>query len=281
MSWPVLWGSPFWFLIHSAAWSHVAGPWDRGLEEDAGEFLRGLAAMLPCPSCRVHATAYLKAHEPVFHSGLEFWRFTVDFHNEVSGRVKKASMSYAAAESALLDRLRGLGFRSVHAAFAAEYFFVLFYCSYTYTPTPDKASDAEQMTLRRFLTAVCPMLPFRARSLRALVCGLNLESRESTFASMATLYNAAAVELGYVQRTVEEQRLGFLQQVSPQQYGPLVDANRKREEDHKRLCEQQTSHQCELHRYQIATAVLASLLGILVIAAATATFVVKKNSKKT
>ena len=97
---PAYWGSVFWFTLHNSSISYpeVASPL---FIERAKYFILGIPVMLPCDSCRDHATSYIEYHKDkldvICNGRKNFFQFFVDFHNYVNARHGKKIFSYEEA----------------------------------------------------------------------------------------------------------------------------------------------------------------------------------------
>lgn len=82
-------GPPVWHLIHQIALK------DSSLEVGEAQLLmEGIVAFFPCPHCRAHGESYL-LNNPV---ALPFYDWTVEYHNAVNKRARKAEWTLAKAK---------------------------------------------------------------------------------------------------------------------------------------------------------------------------------------
>lgn len=94
---PEVWGPHFWFTLHNGALNYpsLANPL---CIERMKNFIIGIPVMIPCETCKEHATAYIESHKDYLEhicSGRDkLFKFFVDFHNYVNIRLKKPEMSY-------------------------------------------------------------------------------------------------------------------------------------------------------------------------------------------
>lgn len=98
MSWPPAWGPLYWKALHSIAlrYCDVCNL----TEVDSatiGRFCHQYCSVLPCIGCRLHALQFIRANPPKFKTGLEFWVYTVKFHNSVNTRLNRRVVSEAEA----------------------------------------------------------------------------------------------------------------------------------------------------------------------------------------
>lgn len=94
---PEVWGPPFWFTLHNGALNYpsLANPL---CIERMKNFIIGIPVMIPCETCKEHATAYIEQHKDYLDytcaSRDKLFKFFVDFHNYVNIRLKKPEMGY-------------------------------------------------------------------------------------------------------------------------------------------------------------------------------------------
>lgn len=87
---PAVWGPFFWHTIHIVALSYPKEPTYTD-KRAAKEFYESLVFLLPCPTCREHYSAHLRA-KPIatfLDSRADLFRWTVSIHNEVNKMLKK------------------------------------------------------------------------------------------------------------------------------------------------------------------------------------------------
>jgi hypothetical protein len=93
---PEVWGPHFWFTLHNGALNYpsLANPL---CIERMKNFILGIPVMIPCETCKEHATGYIEQHKEYLDytcSGREkLFKFFVDFHNIVNVRLNKPEMS--------------------------------------------------------------------------------------------------------------------------------------------------------------------------------------------
>jgi len=94
---PEVWGPPFWFTLHNGALNYpsLANPL---CIERMKNFIIGIPVMIPCETCKEHATSYIETNKDyldyICASRDKLFKFFVDFHNFVNIRLKKPEMSY-------------------------------------------------------------------------------------------------------------------------------------------------------------------------------------------
>jgi hypothetical protein len=99
---PISWGPPFWYTLHNGAYHYPehAGPLHA---ERMKNFIIGIPIMVPCVTCKEHATAFIEKNRnklnDICSSRDSLFKFFVDFHNKVNERYKKPILSYEEAYS--------------------------------------------------------------------------------------------------------------------------------------------------------------------------------------
>jgi hypothetical protein len=97
---PLLWGPPFWYTLHNGAYHYPehAGPLH---VERMKNFILAIPIMIPCATCKEHATAFIDNYRPKLDNicaGKDsLFKFFVDFHNQVNKRYGKPELSYEEA----------------------------------------------------------------------------------------------------------------------------------------------------------------------------------------
>lgn len=97
---PVLWGPAFWYTLHNGAFHYPehASPLHA---ERMKNFIIGIPVMVPCATCKEHATAFIEKHRKkltsICASKETLFNFFVDFHNQVNKRYGKPVLSYEEA----------------------------------------------------------------------------------------------------------------------------------------------------------------------------------------
>jgi hypothetical protein len=85
-----IWGPIKWKELHCRAL--IDFPMDKE-EQWFEEFLDGL----PCPHCRKHFEQFLEKHPPPFENRESFFKWTVDAHNHVNGKLGKKEIDHQEA----------------------------------------------------------------------------------------------------------------------------------------------------------------------------------------
>ena len=96
---PSVSGPPFWFTLHngSAYLPEVLSPISA---QRLRNFIDGIPEMHPCTKCSEHAREYIENHKDRINqmkTGNDFFKFFVDFHNDVNRRLNKPCVSYEQA----------------------------------------------------------------------------------------------------------------------------------------------------------------------------------------
>jgi hypothetical protein len=93
---PSVWGPPMWFSLHNGAAKYPIEASPICIEK-MKNYIIGLPIMLPCPTCRLHATNHIEKHKKnldiVCSNRKNLFKFFVDFHNIVNRRYRKKEMS--------------------------------------------------------------------------------------------------------------------------------------------------------------------------------------------
>ena len=94
---PVEWGPPFWYTLHNGVYHYPehASPLH---SERMKNFIIGIPIMVPCVTCKEHATAFIEKHRnklnDICSNRDSVFNFFVDFHNQVNKRYGKSVLSY-------------------------------------------------------------------------------------------------------------------------------------------------------------------------------------------
>ena len=86
-----IWGPHGWFFIHSVAFGYPENPSNLD-KNNARKFIESLAYTIPCLKCQMHFRKNIKHLEPNLKSKYDFFKWTVDIHNEVNkdtGKLQK------------------------------------------------------------------------------------------------------------------------------------------------------------------------------------------------
>lgn len=94
---PTVWGPHFWFILHNGALNYPSLANPLAIER-MKNFILAIPIMIPCISCKDHATAYIEQQKDyldyICNSRDTLFKFFVDFHNFVNKRHNKPEMSY-------------------------------------------------------------------------------------------------------------------------------------------------------------------------------------------
>lgn len=94
---PQVWGSAFWFTLHNGA-IHYPLQASPVTKERMKGFILGMPVMIPCETCKEHATAHIEKNydnlDDITSGRKNLFNFFVDFHNYVNKRYNKPIMSY-------------------------------------------------------------------------------------------------------------------------------------------------------------------------------------------
>jgi hypothetical protein len=94
---PGVFGPPLWFTLHNASayYPETASP---AHAERMKNIIIGLPVLLPCETCKEHATAYIEKNKDrlseVCKTKRSLFAFFVDFHNYVNERLGKKVLTY-------------------------------------------------------------------------------------------------------------------------------------------------------------------------------------------
>jgi hypothetical protein len=94
---PDIWGPAFWFTVHNGASKYPikASPI---VSERMKAFILGMPVMIPCQTCKEHATSFIEAKyadlDDICSTRQKVFGFFVDFHNKVNKRYNKPILSY-------------------------------------------------------------------------------------------------------------------------------------------------------------------------------------------
>ena len=98
---PSVFGPPLWFTLHNSSVYYPENPSPVHAER-MKNIIIGLPVLLPCETCKEHATAYIENNKhqlpDICKSRQTLFRFFVDFHNYVNERLKKKIFTYEEAE---------------------------------------------------------------------------------------------------------------------------------------------------------------------------------------
>ena len=97
---PAVFGPPLWFSLHNASayYPEKASP---AHAERMKNIIIGLPVLLPCETCKEHATAYIENNKhklsEICKTKQEVFKFFVDFHNYVNQRLGKKVLTFEEA----------------------------------------------------------------------------------------------------------------------------------------------------------------------------------------
>ena len=92
---PEIFGPPMWFGWHSGSLKYSDNP-SPITKDRMKNYILGLPVMIPCLSCREHATSFIDSSnlDDVTSSKTKLFNFFVDMHNFVNKRLNKPIMSH-------------------------------------------------------------------------------------------------------------------------------------------------------------------------------------------
>jgi FAD-linked sulfhydryl oxidase len=93
---PTLWGRQAWHFIHFIALNYPEKPKERD-KKLYTDFLNALPHVLPCPICGSHFMDFMALNQPKLNNKYDFFKWTVDAHNDVNKRYNKKVISYEEA----------------------------------------------------------------------------------------------------------------------------------------------------------------------------------------
>ena len=102
---PAVWGPPVWDAFHFIAAGYPLQPTDADARS-YGEFMRLFAAVLPCAPCRQNFAQHMRdipAEGPLAKGRVEFFAWSVAFHNAVNAALGKPAMSLEDAVNRYVD----------------------------------------------------------------------------------------------------------------------------------------------------------------------------------
>lgn len=82
------WGRPAWIFLHEMAIAFPNQPTEQD-KENAKQFLKYLATMLPCAQCKKEFAAFLNMNPPTVDNACNFQTWLFDAHNHVNQRLGK------------------------------------------------------------------------------------------------------------------------------------------------------------------------------------------------
>lgn len=98
---PKVWGPSQWFTYHNAANNYPDEP-SPITKEKMKNIIIGIPVLLPCVTCKEHATAYIESRlselDNIVSNKENLFNFFVDFHNQVNKRYNKKIYTYDEAK---------------------------------------------------------------------------------------------------------------------------------------------------------------------------------------
>ena len=88
-----IWGPSAWLFIHSIAFGYPENPTNQD-KKNAKKFLESLAYIIPCLKCQKHYRQNIKKLPWNLDSREDFFRWTIDLHNEVNKSIGKPVQKY-------------------------------------------------------------------------------------------------------------------------------------------------------------------------------------------
>lgn len=285
---PPYWGWLFWNYKHSAAhaYEQVTEELSPEVAEHIFQWFSLWCRFLPCPSCVGHCGVYNKQNPPRFTKSSEFFEYTVRFHNAVNERTKKLTLTVMQARQALEKNLKdqNISLDEIRSTMVMDWWYVFWFnCTYLIDFRKSKmtvADEADQKAFREYLQHSAYIVPFVAHHPTIRTCWLEtIDSFQPTTSEEARqcitdLYNAICPHFGATPVTYTEMVKNFERFWMNMKIFSIPRTMQIREEDHARMLEMQKEQQkqngnattatCE-NGYQIATIVLASVLGLILL----------------
>jgi hypothetical protein len=98
---PSVFGPPMWFTFHNSANNYPVNP-SPIVKERMKNVIIGIPVLLPCATCKDHATAYIESRfnelDNIVSTKDNLFNFFVDFHNYVNKRYDKKIYTYEEAK---------------------------------------------------------------------------------------------------------------------------------------------------------------------------------------
>jgi hypothetical protein len=88
-----IWGPHAWFLLHSITLAYPLKPTSIDKSNHL-EFLKSFGKIIMCDICKAHYNRKIKQNPPLLDSRDDYFKWMIDFHNEVNGRTGKRSYTY-------------------------------------------------------------------------------------------------------------------------------------------------------------------------------------------
>jgi hypothetical protein len=93
---PKQWGKQAWHFIHMVALNYPVEPKQEDKDRYT-KFLKSLGFVLPCEICSEHWKEKIKEYPPNLNNREEFFKWTVDMHNQVNKSNNKRQITYKEA----------------------------------------------------------------------------------------------------------------------------------------------------------------------------------------
>lgn len=110
------WGIPTWIFLHTLLAKVNPDKYDH-IKTELLQYVTSICNILPCPTCREHASTYMKKIKIQMIPTLDsFKKLLFDFHNMVNLRLKKKMYSYD-----YLSIYNNLNFNVIFTVFIIEF----------------------------------------------------------------------------------------------------------------------------------------------------------------
>ncbi len=110
------WGIPTWIFLHTLVAKINPEKYDH-IKIQLLQYVTSICNILPCPTCREHASQYMKKIKIQMLPNLDsFKKMLFDFHNQVNLRLKKKIYTYD-----YLSIYDNLNFSVIFNAFSTEF----------------------------------------------------------------------------------------------------------------------------------------------------------------
>lgn len=275
-----MFGATFWFFLHCFALSYVGRDLTEEESRNIEAFLILLTKLLPCPNCSDHARIYTNGKKPKFTTGQELKEYLFHFHNDVNTRLNKMTFTMQEADDALQLKLNG---RNVKDVLHDDFWRVLLWTAHSFSRTPDKPTELQQLTIKQFLYTACYAMPFWAHVMsdgrtarEVMIETLNnhcdTTNIDAILYTINTMHNSVSLEFGTLYRTVEQTKKIFDVALDNKQYPQFIRANEMHMEDQKKLLALQKQLAAQPHAttsdeayWQNVSIALAVVLGFVLL----------------
>jgi len=270
MTWPPLWGHFYWNFLHSAAYHKInQTKLSPNLQKSIGRFLKVWCVFLPCSVCKNHCKRFNQSKPPAFKDGLQFWEYTVDFHNDVNARTKKRIVGYPEARRLLswnlsavyprVNRTNMLDPGTLEESLPLQFWFVVIFATYIFTTSPRSTTPVEQQRLYRFMVSFFEIAPFSSKTtiritssrtvgehiLKGLKSGKDngmLACRDKAQNLLLELYNSICLEFDHVPyQDFQTFSKPFKDNFTDDNFQALIRAQIIRREDHEKITQMERS----------------------------------------